>query len=364
MQQKLITIIVPSYNMEAYLPKCLSSLIVEDKELLDKLEVLVVNDGSKDRTSEIAHSFEEKFPSVFRVIDKENGHYGSCVNAALKMASGVFAKIMDADDSYDNEGFASWLEWLNDNYKNHVLDEVDLLLTDYVQVDEDGRVSMQNKLSIPRGRIVSIDEIPLRYAFQMHSSAYRTEMLRSMSYVQSEGIAYTDTEWMVYPMAKVRNLVYCPFTVYRYLVGREGQSMDPNVFRKCMSQRIQVFTRMMEESLRCDKWDCTARERMKFRAMSGVRPLYLSELYESAEMFNDRFAVVDAQIRGAGVDVYNQFGCMVLSNSIRWHFVMTWRKHKRLNVVRQYLIRFVDKGERAMVPVKAFVKSIFLKFVK
>ena len=363
MSAKLLTVIVPSYNMEKYLLKCLGSLIVAP-ELMERIEVIVVNDGSTDRTSEIAHSFEVKFPGVFRVIDKENGHYGSCVNAGLKMASGVFAKILDADDSYDTAGFSSWLKWVNEKYEKHALNEVELLLTDYVQVDEGGRVSVRNKISIPGGRIVSIDEIPFRYAFQMHSSSYRTEMLRSMGYVQSEGIAYTDTEWMVYPMAKVRNLVYCPFTVYRYLVGREGQSMDPNVFRKCMSQRIQVFTRMMGESLRRDKWEYKARERMMFRAMSGMRPLYLSELYESAEMFNERFAVVDAQIRGAGVDVYNQFGCMVLSNSIRWHFVMTWRKHKRLNVVRQYLIRFVDKGERAMVPVKAFVKSIFLKFVK
>ena len=78
-QNKILTVIVPSYNMEAYLPKCLGSLIIDDKELLRKLEVIVVNDGSKDRTSEIAHKFETKYPGVFRVIDKKNGHYGSCI---------------------------------------------------------------------------------------------------------------------------------------------------------------------------------------------------------------------------------------------------------------------------------------------
>ena len=98
MSAKLLTVIVPSYNMEKYLLKCLGSLIVAP-ELMERIEVIVVNDGSTDRTSEIAHSFEVKFPGVFRVIDKENGHYGSCVNAGLKMASGVFAKILDADDS-------------------------------------------------------------------------------------------------------------------------------------------------------------------------------------------------------------------------------------------------------------------------
>lgn len=76
---KILSIIVPSYNMEAYLPKCLGSLVIADEALLQKLDVIVVNDGSKDRTSEIAHGFETKYPGVFRVIDKPNGHYGSCI---------------------------------------------------------------------------------------------------------------------------------------------------------------------------------------------------------------------------------------------------------------------------------------------
>ena len=80
--EKLLSVIIPSYNMEAYLPKCLGSLLIDDKELLQRLDVIVVNDGSKDRTSKIAHDFEVKYLGVFRVIDKENGNYGSCINAA------------------------------------------------------------------------------------------------------------------------------------------------------------------------------------------------------------------------------------------------------------------------------------------
>lgn len=92
---KILSIIVPSYNMEAYLPKCLGSLEVA-RELMEQLEVFVVNDGSKDRTSEIAHEFEVRYPGVFRVIDKPNGNYGSCINAALPLCTGVFVKVLDA----------------------------------------------------------------------------------------------------------------------------------------------------------------------------------------------------------------------------------------------------------------------------
>ena len=75
MREKILSIIVPSYNMEKYLPKCLGSLVVAP-ELMERLEVFVVNDGSKDRTSEIAHEFASKWPNTFRVVDKSNGHYG------------------------------------------------------------------------------------------------------------------------------------------------------------------------------------------------------------------------------------------------------------------------------------------------
>ena len=84
---KVITIVIPTYNMERYLDRCLNSLIIAP-DLMDKLEVLVINDGCKDRSSEIGHSYEAKFPNSFRVIDKENGNYGSCINRGLKEATG------------------------------------------------------------------------------------------------------------------------------------------------------------------------------------------------------------------------------------------------------------------------------------
>ena len=89
---KTLTIIIPSYNMEKYLDRCLSSLIIDDG-LMDLLEALIINDGSKDRTSEIGHQYETKYPGTFRVIDKENGHYGSCINRGLTEAKGKCQSI-------------------------------------------------------------------------------------------------------------------------------------------------------------------------------------------------------------------------------------------------------------------------------
>lgn len=85
--QKLLTIVIPTYNMQDYLPRCLDSLVLYDGALMEQLEVLVINDGSKDNSSAIAHEYEAKFPNTFRVIDKENGNYGSCINRGLKEAA-------------------------------------------------------------------------------------------------------------------------------------------------------------------------------------------------------------------------------------------------------------------------------------
>ena len=94
--EKLLTIIVPTYNMEAYLDKCLTSLIVGEsgEEQMCMLEVLVINDGSTDDSSAIAHRYEERYPQTFKVIDKENGNYGSCINVALSVATGKYIKIL------------------------------------------------------------------------------------------------------------------------------------------------------------------------------------------------------------------------------------------------------------------------------
>ena len=122
--EKLLTIVVPAYNMEKYLSYCLDSLCVNQ----DNLEVLVINDGSKDTTSDIAHQYMEQYPHIFRVIDKANGNYGSCVNRGLTEAKGKYIKILDADDSFDTENFKDFLAFLEKT-------DADLVLSDFAVVD-------------------------------------------------------------------------------------------------------------------------------------------------------------------------------------------------------------------------------------
>lgn len=243
---KILSVIVPSYNMEGYLRQCLESLIVPDSELLQKLDVIVVNDGSKDRTSEIAHSYETKYPGVFRVIDKKNGHYGSCVNAAIPLAYGEYIRLVDADDWVDTENFCRYVNLLTMDTDAGGRQQVDLVLTDSLKINEKGEafdVATQPFAPWSVFEFKVFAEMCSRgYYPAMTGITYRRSLLGMVSYRQSEGIAYSDGEWIAYPMMGVSTIKYMPLSIYRYRWGREGQSIS-EVERKKNWQADEVMSR-------------------------------------------------------------------------------------------------------------------------
>lgn len=97
--QKLLTITVPVYNVEQYIRQCLDSFLVAD--ISNDLEILVIDDGTKDQSAFIAADYEVKYPNIFHVIHKENGGHGSAVNKGIENASGKYFKVVDGDDWVD-----------------------------------------------------------------------------------------------------------------------------------------------------------------------------------------------------------------------------------------------------------------------
>lgn len=238
---KILTIVIPTYNMEKYLDKCLTSLLFNDKDLLKQLEVLVVIDGSKDRSSLIAHSYEKKYPETFRVIDKENGNYGSCINRGLKEATGKYIKILDADDSFDTNNLRSFILFIKDY-------DVDLILNDFVMVDENDITTRSFSFNLKPLELLNSHDLFENDVFtiQMHGVTYKRENLISLGYTQTEGISYTDQEWVFTPMTKVKTGIYYNKSLYRYLIGREGQTVDKAVLKKQSNQLGIVLSSLLE----------------------------------------------------------------------------------------------------------------------
>jgi glycosyltransferase involved in cell wall biosynthesis len=205
--------------MEKYLSKCLYSLIVPN---LDDVEVLVINDGSKDSSSKIGHEYQDKYPKSFRIIDKENGNYGSCINRGLKEATGKYVKVLDADDSFNGSNFPPFIELLKTI-------DVDLVLSDFCIVDGQDKLISDEVIYLRDGEILPFSEAfrgIVKQLLNMHSVTYRRSIFDNIDYFQTEGISYTDQEWVFVPMLQVQTVFYYKQQIYRYLVGRSGQTMD------------------------------------------------------------------------------------------------------------------------------------------
>ena len=318
---KVLTIVVPTYNMQDYLHRCLDSLIVSDEQMAE-LEVLVINDGSKDNSSLIAHEYETKYPATFRVIDKENGNYGSCVNRGLKEAKGKYIKVLDADDWFDTDEFARFLD------KLATLD-VDMVLTKYRIVDGEGHTTQELSYDIEPNKVFDFMAYKDTETYlAMHAITYRTEMLRKMNYHQTEGISYTDTEWVYYPQHAVKTCVYLPLDVYRYLMGREGQTMAPEVRIRSASNHSKLIRSMVAFANNLSELDkqLYAYKRMENEIAGLCLGIYIGCLVkQDSDSFDEDFMrEMDEFVRKERPQVYKQAGRLTLKY-VPIHYVRFWR---------------------------------------
>lgn len=230
----ILSVIIPTYNMSKYLKKCLDSLIFFDDT--KQIEVLIVNDGSKDDSSSIAHSYQEKYPGIFRVIDKENGNYGSCVNRGLMEAKGKYIKVLDADDYFNSEQFLNYLDILDKT-------SADLVISSYSIVTEDGGVREKRKFPLAAMKELNFSDIcniPEIMRIQMHAVTYKKTVFDGLGYKQTEGISYTDSEWVFTPMCGVKTAYYADVDLYQYLVGRAGQTVDEQNYIKNIAHSMKT----------------------------------------------------------------------------------------------------------------------------
>ena len=323
-KQKLLSIIVPTYNMENYLPKCLDSL-VNAKDALPKMEILIINDGSKDTSSRIAHKYQFQYPDSVIIIDKENGNYGSCVNRGLKEATGKYIKVLDADDWFLTQNLKQYIDVL-------ATQDVDLVLTDFDIITPDGKVVNKVRYDYPKNIALDIELYCSKQEFmkmQMHAVTYRTSMLKNIGYHQSEGISYTDVEWIFEPMSHVKSFCYAGIAVYQYLIGREGQTMDPNQMNKHIEHTLKGMYAIFDAYIRRAS-GCGESMRRYMQAKMNIR---LGSLYSRSLLkpYLDMETILklDNYIKEKDMTVYQASGNIVIHRLLPLHYVRYWRKHAK-----------------------------------
>lgn len=329
--------------MQDYLCRCLDSLIVPEEQM-KQLEVLVINDGSKDNSSAIAHEYQDKYPDTFRVIDKENGNYGSCVNRGLKEATGKYIKILDADDWFDNQEFQSFLD------KLFQLD-YDLILTDFQVVNENKKV-----IEMPILTISPYEEYCFENTFtilenevKMHNVTYKRDKLIDISYQQTEGISYTDQEWITGPMVAVDSIYYINIVLYQYMLGREGQTMSPESMRKSFSHMTKVVLSLG------DIWNKYQGENirkvfLRDKFIKLLKVVYRSGI-ENKIYDEDDLLQFDQMLKKTNLNIYYDLNKVLISKIVRIPYIKLWRSNKT------YLLAFFFMLNRLFV-------KIYTRFLK
>ena len=318
----VLTVIVPAFNMESYLPACLGSLELQASSM-GSLDVIVVNDGSQDRTGEIAHAFARRSPGAVRVIDKQNGNYGSCINAALGVARGEYVKVLDADDTFDGDALAAFVEFL----AGLAEPRPDMVFSDYSVVDASGRVTGTEKIPFAPGRTIDPAEILAAPPVMMHGVAYRTQMLREIGYRQLEGVSYTDLEWSFLPIVGVRCAVRFPRVVYRYLLGREGQTMAGEALARSWWMRGEVALHMAGRFGEMSPHAQPAHKPALARRLAEL----VADVYRGC-LFGDRrrarsfdLAAFDLRLAETAPECHAAVAEVAYSRRIPYRFVKAWR---------------------------------------
>ena len=243
---KVLTVIIPSYNVEPYIRRNLDSIV--SVSCLEHIEVIAVNDGSTDGTLAVIREYERKYPSSILVIDKPNGHYGSCVNAALAIAKGKYFRILDADDWFDPKALETFVSALLET-------DADLVVTQRVEVTCDAGGHEHEKFfplkKVEFGKLYDaktflISAVAEGVEFNMHSMTYKTGVLRAVGLRLPEGICYTDMIYCLLPIGSINNLMMLDIYLYHYFVGREGSSTTDQSIKCNFAHICKVLAFMVD----------------------------------------------------------------------------------------------------------------------
>lgn len=349
---KILTIIIPTYNMEKYLRHCLDSLIVPN---MDKVEVLVINDGSKDSSSAIGHEYQDKYPQTFRVIDKENGNYGSCVNRGLKEATGKYVKVLDADDSFAKDAFNDFIDKL---FKV----DSDMILTDFVTVNEFGKETSRSIYSksypdMPQGVVFGftdyLNQPNHTFYGQMHGFTYRTQLVQDMGYHQTEGISYTDQEWVFKPVTKVNTCTYLPIILYLYLVGREGQTIKS--FDKSVMQLEKVIGSLIDFFYKYESTTHHCRKYLLGQIRFQLTQMYQHALYEKI-LSLETIRAFDASIKKYP-EIYHLVDNVSDGFPLYFKYIVYWRKHQYKEIPT--ILKSISNVGKSLISNLRRVKQLF-----
>lgn len=323
--EKVLTISIAAYNVEVYIRQALESCIAP--EIMDDIEVLIENDGSKDKTSEIAREYQEKYPQTFRVIDKENGGYGTTVNRSMQEARGKYFKLLDGDDWFNTENLVKLVKVLRES-------DADWVIARHYKVPEGGTPELNEPVWLKyQGNIRNIEDIKCRFVVGIWQTTVKTAVLREHPFELPAHTLYTDQLFIFYSMPYIKTVQIMKEGVYCYRVGRDGQSVSRENRIKHHMEAVKNVERMLKFYQECP--DITDKNRMQIASRLdrfyrlGIRTLLLMPASNSTRK---KIMALEKKAKELAPDIYTmaeqkerrRFHWMRKSNY--WaYFLIAWK---------------------------------------
>lgn len=325
MSKKILTISIAAYNVSETIDECLSHFV--NCKRLDDLEILIINDGSTDDTTEKVKKYTDKYPNSFFLINKENGGWGSTLNKGMEVATGKYFRQLDGDDYYDEKNVDLLVDYLKKC-------DTDLVATPFCHfADDTGAITkyFENDQNYENGEVVILEEIDL-YPPAMHSLTVKTSILQKNKINITEHCFYTDVEFVIKSMNNSKTISFFGLPVYYYRLGRDGQSMSISGVRKHYTDHQKMLLGMYEYV-----YKNASSENMKKSLLRRLieATMYQYKFYlalETNAKHRKKLAEFDAKLKEVAPDCYGlNYGAPV-----RFFRKHNFRFYKTISVIKNY----------------------------
>lgn len=287
LDKPILSVIIPSYNVSLYLRNTVYSLL--DHRNAGKIEVLIVNDGSKDDTAKIGHELVKQYKvsnhEIVKLIDKENGGHGSTINVGIQKAQGKYIKVVDGDDTVDSEEFAKLIDILEH-------EDSDIVLNNYIEdfAKDNYAHLMKIYTHLKPGIKYKFDDLCYpQYGFTswgpiLSCSSYKTEMLKNSGYKLLEKTFYVDMQLNTYVAILCDTITYYDLNIYRYFLGRDGQSIARSSYTRNYKHHENVCFAMLEAYY--ESKDKISSNKQKYIKNNLLTPMLTTQYYICINYFN------------------------------------------------------------------------------
>ena len=241
--EKVLSVSIAAYNIAATLREVLNPFLMDS--VRDRVDVMIVDDGSKDDTAKIAMEYQNLYPDTFRLISKPNGGWGSTLNTGMRAARGKYFKQLDGDDFYSYENLEAFLDYLETT-------DSDIVHSPFVTYsDSNGGIlnilndfRWQDYSRYPKRRTLLLEECPSIQP-EMHNFAVKVELLQKHDITITEHCFYTDVEFCLKSFCVCKTISFFERPIYYYRLAFSGQSMGLGGIRKHYRENQRMLMGML-----------------------------------------------------------------------------------------------------------------------